>query len=1381
MVIEIDMPRNVRSSGLFATGLACCLAAAAQQTVSPSCWAFFQGETPAAAAPQGQGGPPGGGFPGGGFPGGGFPGGGFPGGGPGGGFPGGGRGGRGGGFGEVWVFDLLGRDAVRTELNLTETQKTKLEEIAKPFEEERRGLRGMFQGMRNPEEFQTRMEEMRKKQDEIRKKADEQVNEVLTSTQFTRYRQIFLQSLGTSALSRDDVAEDLKLTEDQKAQLKKVQDDFRAKQQQMGFFGAPEERQKLGEERDAALKAVLTADQQKDWDAKLGTKFDGDSAGGPPQTAGRGPGAAGGRGEEAAPRRRDRRQVEGEAGGPAVADFSSRGTPGKPREEVSTDQPPEGGGKGDAKADDEEVRISFKFQFAPWDQVLKLFAETAKLSLDMNEVPTGTFNYFDDREYTVPEALDILNGYLLRKGFVLIFRDRFLVVWNLDDAPPPNLIPQVTPEELAKRGKNELMSVVIPLKGTDAKTAAEDIRELIGPQGKVIPLPKINRLFVTDVGSNLRKILELLEGLGNVEDSKNSFRQFQFKHITALEAERTLRDLFALPARTTSTRMTSAAPAARGAAPAQPQQPQMPQMQFGGGWGGGPPGGGWGGGGWGGGGGGGEWWRRREEGRGGDRGGDNNPQQQQQQQQQQQAQNAAALAAAKIQLTADMRTNSLLVTAGTEDMALIEKTIESIDVEESADQVARQGAKQPQLEVYPLNAADPRMVVDMLNATVPGLVIYEDLKTRRINVYASPSDQQQVRAIIKQLDGGAGESVTVVNLRKIDPVAAATSLRSLFGASSTDGPSIEADAVGRRLMVRGSPEQVAEIRKVLNQLGEDGEGTGRRESSGGPIRTLDMGGRSAEDILSLLEKVLPPSERNTIRIVRPGNGGNPLFRGSGNNRPGQSENEMFDRKLPPRSAPADSGSGSPSRNTTRPGSATGTSDKSIDDWARELDELLEENEERPASRASGSDRRATQNGRGKPPFLLTAQTGDDDGERPAPARKRSADQEGGSIQVTTEGGKLILSGDDLEALDRLEGFLQQMIERVPDNKNRWTVYYLRAADATEAATMLGALFPQGSVTQTASQNSGLFGNFAGGLSSLGGSLVDMSGMGKSQPLRIIPELRSNALFISGPADQVNDIMAALEVLDTNELPESAKDRVPRMIPVEVADVTEVASIIREVFREQMDATGGNPLAALARGGGGGGFNPLAMMLGGGQPQGRQQRGLQLTLGVDERTNTLIVSSSEQLFKQVEQLVKAIDQSARDANNTVRVVTLSNSNTAVAGQALSSLLGKVKVNQNQANTGRRAAGPEAPGGFGRGGGPFGNGQAIPGMMGVNPAAMGMGMGLPGGMGRGGMGGGGFGGGNRGGMGGGGFGGGFGGGGMGGGGMGGGGNRGGGRGR
>jgi len=70
------------------------------------------------------------------------------------------------------------------------------------------------------------------------------------------------------------------------------------------------------------------------------------------------------------------------------------------------------------------------------------------------------------------------------------------------------------------------------------------------------------------------------------------------------------------------------------------------------------------------------------------------------------------------------------------------------------------------LEVYTLENGDLQVAVDMLNAMVPGLLIREDLKTRRISVYAAPDEQKQVRAIIKQLDSSGGDSVTVIQLKK---------------------------------------------------------------------------------------------------------------------------------------------------------------------------------------------------------------------------------------------------------------------------------------------------------------------------------------------------------------------------------------------------------------------------------------------------------------------------------------------------------------------------------------------------------------------------------------------------------------------------------------
>ena len=298
------------------------------------------------------------------------------------------------------------------------------------------------------------------------------------------------------------------------------------------------------------------------------------------------------------------------------------------------------------------------------------------------------------------------------------------------------------------------------------------------------------------------------------------------------------------------------------------------------------------------------------------------------------------------------------------------------------------------------------------------------------------------------------------------------------------------------------------------------------------------------------------------------------------------------------------------------------------------------------------------------------------------------------VVVAPSGNNLIIASDDLEALDRLQAMIEALALAAP-KRTTWTVFYLRTADATETATMLGHLFPSGSVSQTADASSStLMGGLTGGLSSFGSSLMDMTGLSNlagANALRIVPEIRSNALYVSGPTDLVRQVEDVLKVLDASELPESMRDRVPRMILVEHADVEEVSAIIEDVFKDFMTA----PAAAPSGGGGGGGFNPLAMLMaaGGGGGDPKQKRGIRLTLGVDERTNSLIVSADENLFKQVEAVVKNLDQAALDANRTIRVVTVNQNNSLLVQQALGSLMGKVRVSTT--GGGSRGPAPEQP--------------------------------------------------------------------------------------
>jgi type II secretory pathway component GspD/PulD (secretin) len=68
----------------------------------------------------------------------------------------------------------------------------------------------------------------------------------------------------------------------------------------------------------------------------------------------------------------------------------------------------------------------------------------------------------------------------------------------------------------------------------------------------------------------------------------------------------------------------------------------------------------------------------------------------------------------------------------------------------------------------------------------------------------------------------------------------------------------------------------------------------------------------------------------------------------------------------------------------------------------------------------------------------------------------------------------------------------------------------------------------------------------------------------------------------------------------------------------------------------------------------------------------------LTLGVDTRTNRLIVSSNQAVYNQIEELVAALDKAAYDANRTVQVITLDHANAGAMQWALGSLMPKVKI-------------------------------------------------------------------------------------------------------
>ena len=155
-------------------------------------------------------------------------------------------------------------------------------------------------------------------------------------------------------------------------------------------------------------------------------------------------------------------------------------------------------------------RIKFNFRFQKWSEVLPWLAGEAGLSLVMEESPEGAFNYSDRREYEPDEAIDLLNGWLMIKGFTLIRREQLLMCISLRDGIPDGTVPHVAPEDLPNRGRFEFVSVLIPLEARDASLVMKEIEPLVSEWGEAKPLPATKQLLVTDAADIVRSIQKVV-------------------------------------------------------------------------------------------------------------------------------------------------------------------------------------------------------------------------------------------------------------------------------------------------------------------------------------------------------------------------------------------------------------------------------------------------------------------------------------------------------------------------------------------------------------------------------------------------------------------------------------------------------------------------------------------------------------------------------------------------------------------------------------------------------------------------------------------------------------------------------------------------------
>jgi RNA polymerase sigma factor (sigma-70 family) len=219
-----------------------------------------------------------------------------------------------------------------------------------------------------------------------------------------------------------------------------------------------------------------------------------------------------------------------QAGGPpADAPQARTDPPRQPEAPPPRDEQPPRGGEDEGKpkpaptkpTKPAEKQYAFAMDNQPWKEVFQWLSDQTGLPLVSNYVPTGTFTFGPPRvggavkQFTITEIIDIINEALqashATQKYILLRRERSLLLLPADEKIDPTLVPRVEVSDLSKRGKRELVKVMVSLNVLTAKDLAPDVKKMLGPFGEVVALDKANQLLVQDTAGNLSDVLQMVQ------------------------------------------------------------------------------------------------------------------------------------------------------------------------------------------------------------------------------------------------------------------------------------------------------------------------------------------------------------------------------------------------------------------------------------------------------------------------------------------------------------------------------------------------------------------------------------------------------------------------------------------------------------------------------------------------------------------------------------------------------------------------------------------------------------------------------------------------------------------------------------------------------
>ncbi|MBN1625070.1 MAG: type II secretion system secretin GspD [Deltaproteobacteria bacterium] len=381
-------------------------------------------------------------------------------------------------------------------------------------------------------------------------------------------------------------------------------------------------------------------------------------------------------------------------------------------------------------ADEKDNFIRLNFKDTPIDTVLGYLSETAGVTVIYEAVLTDRITVISKQALGLDDALSLINTILADKGYTAIRTGKTLKIATVAAAKKLNIPVYTGKDTDAIPATDDIITCIIPVSSATAANMQENLSGFLSDNAEFSANDDTNTLILTDSANNIRRIMEIVNAIDTNMAAVAEIKVFRLAYADAEDTADLINDLFESQAQTSSS-----------ASRTQGMIQQMMRGQQG----------------------------NQQGGLPGTTG------------------SAQSSSSTSVNVTAkgDERTNSVVVSASSAAMDVIEKMIEELDSDSSAGEA---------LFVYRLRNAQASNLVDVLN-----------------NLFSEMSDSTSTTGGTAQgQEGGRGAMPGQTTGAQTSSSSSSTGL--------VGDVYIEADEDTNALIIMTSPANYEKVKKVIEDL-----------------------------------------------------------------------------------------------------------------------------------------------------------------------------------------------------------------------------------------------------------------------------------------------------------------------------------------------------------------------------------------------------------------------------------------------------------------------------------------------------------------------------------------------------------------------------------